>query len=448
MARAIAEADLFAYKVDAKALLDLARLLFTPRAIVNGRARDATVLAMRPTPFVTAELAARAPPPPEPDRPAPAPKPRIVRPPRTGEVTLDQAVADYNAAHARQWPRRETECPACRSPDGFKAMGSDPTRWNCFSARHDEAGMPGIKGAGMWHGDALDIDAHEAKLARVDFLRREGYLPPPAKPREEPPIPDEPPGWLANQDDESSPIATPANATPALQTSGSSALKLKLVETQVRPLRSRSYLTTLTILSTPRLRDRFMGGKAIEFDELRGVVTIAREALTDHDSSIIRSGIERSFQADEKKNGMKQSLEDIERALGQIAQEHRYHPVQEYLRLLKWDGQDRIEWLARDILGLLPNEQLERVMLRKWLVSAVARAMRPGCKVDTVLVLTGDQGFFKSTFFTALVPQDAWYCGSTFDPSNKDGQAAMSGYWIYEWPEASRRSRGLAAKTA
>ena len=29
---------------------------------------------------------------------------------------------------------------------------------------------------GHWHGDALDVDAHLAKLTRIDLLRRKGYL--------------------------------------------------------------------------------------------------------------------------------------------------------------------------------------------------------------------------------------------------------------------------------
>jgi len=53
------------------------------------------------------------------------------------------------------------------------------------------------------------------------------------------------------------------------------------------------------------------------------------------------------------------------------------------------------------LLGV--DDPLSATLFRKTLISAVARAMQPGCKVDTILVLKGVQGTGKSTLWKALM---------------------------------------------
>ncbi|RCJ36929.1 hypothetical protein A6770_14985 [Nostoc minutum NIES-26] len=48
------------------------------------------------------------------------------------------------------------------------------------------------------------------------------------------------------------------------------------------------------------------------------------------------------------------------------------------------------------------DDALSQKMLEKWLVASVARAMLPGCQADNCLVLKGDQGIGKSSFFRIL----------------------------------------------
>ena len=68
--------------------------------------------------------------------------------------------------------------------------------------------------------------------------------------------------------------------------------------------------------------------------------------------------------------------------------------------------------------------------MRKTLCAAVARAMDPGCKFDTMLILSGAQGVGKSTFFSILGKQ--WYSDSMMTFEGKDAAELVQGYWIIE----------------
>ncbi len=69
------------------------------------------------------------------------------------------------------------------------------------------------------------------------------------------------------------------------------------------------------------------------------------------------------------------------------------------------------------------------------MVAAVARAFRPGCKVDTVLVLEGAQGIRKSSAIATLFGED-WTAESVnlFDQHNKMVMSMM-GAWVVELAE-------------
>ena len=71
--------------------------------------------------------------------------------------------------------------------------------------------------------------------------------------------------------------------------------------------------------------------------------------------------------------------------------------------------------------------------LLKWLVAVVANAMDDtGCKNHTCLVLTGEQGDFKSTFLDLLCPeslQNYLFTGK-IDPQSKDVQTLMAEFLL------------------
>ena len=58
----------------------------------------------------------------------------------------------------------------------------------------------------------------------------------------------------------------------------------------------------------------------------------------------------------------------------------------------------RLDTLLVDYLGAEDSPYV-RAVTRKTLAAAVARAMEPGVKFDSMLILSGPQGLGKSTFF-------------------------------------------------
>jgi putative DNA primase/helicase len=100
----------------------------------------------------------------------------------------------------------------------------------------------------------------------------------------------------------------------------------------------------------------------------------------------------------------------------------------------------RIETWASAYLGCEDTEY-SRIAGRKWLLSAVARGMNPGCKVDTMIILEGAQGKGKSTAIAALVPVKSWFSDTPIPIGDKDGYVALKGKWIYEMSELASLRR-------
>ena len=77
----------------------------------------------------------------------------------------------------------------------------------------------------------------------------------------------------------------------------------------------------------------------------------------------------------------------------------------------------------------------------KTLIGAVARSMDPGCHVDTMLILQGKQGFYKSTGFRTLAGP-AWF-GDDMprDLGSKDAKSYLDGRWIIEFADLSQFKR-------
>lgn len=162
-----------------------------------------------------------------------------------------------------------------------------------------------------------------------------------------------------------------------------------------------------------------------------------------------------------------QTNEDrVARTLLVVGDEHRYHPVREWLSSLEWDGAPRVERLLDFYLGATPGPGvgapdadapsmgLLAALGRYWMVSCVARIMDPGCKVDTTLILVGKQGARKSTACRILANAgrpvrgaggartgDGWFSDTLIDLHTKDLYESLQGVWIYELAELDAFNR-------
>lgn len=151
-------------------------------------------------------------------------------------------------------------------------------------------------------------------------------------------------------------------------------------------------------------------------------------------------------------------------AVMNVAHAHPFHPVREWLEGLQHDGTKRLHKLLGEYFGCASTPGLAPLrredpgsylrLMRylelasvKWLIGAVARVMRPGCKLDTMVVLEGGQGAFKSTAFRVLFGDD-WFSDSKLTIGDKDALSQMQGKWCYEMAEmdAHRKADDTAFK--
>lgn len=125
------------------------------------------------------------------------------------------------------------------------------------------------------------------------------------------------------------------------------------------------------------------------------------------------------------------------------AHERPFHPVREYFAKLEWDGKDRVPSWLHQYLGAQESEYTRAAGI-KFLVGAVARVMKPGCKMDNVLILEGKQGRWKSTALAVLAGE--WFGDTPFNIGDKDAYLVMRGNLIYELAELDGFSRAESSR--
>lgn len=172
--------------------------------------------------------------------------------------------------------------------------------------------------------------------------------------------------------------------------------------------------------------------KSIVFNQLSDGMEIKGEVPWNHPSKFWRDADDAQLISYIDLNYGNFSARNYDIAVSKVTDDRSYHPIKEFLAALpEWDEIPRVDTLLVDFLGAADNAYV-RAVTRKTLVAAIARVMSPGCKFDTMLVLSGPQGKGKSTLIAKLCGE--WFNDSLLLSDTKDKTAAekLQGYWILE----------------
>lgn len=128
----------------------------------------------------------------------------------------------------------------------------------------------------------------------------------------------------------------------------------------------------------------------------------------------------------------------ISDCVNKVSRENKFHPIKNYLNGLVWDGKPRLDMWLIEYMGA-ENTLINRVFGARTLIGAVKRIFEPGSKFDTMLILEGKQGSFKSQTLAALAGN--YFSDNLGDIRNKDTIQNLQGHWIIEVGELSRTKR-------
>lgn len=138
-----------------------------------------------------------------------------------------------------------------------------------------------------------------------------------------------------------------------------------------------------------------------------------------------------------KLNGL--STSHIDQFLAALADHNAYNPVAEWIESRGWDGEDR---LPPFYATLTPKrdfpEGLKQILMRKWLLSCVAAALKAeGFRCRGVLTLQGPQGIGKTTWGKRLISDpmlsdEVIKTDHHLDGGNKDSLISAITHYIVE----------------
>ncbi len=124
-----------------------------------------------------------------------------------------------------------------------------------------------------------------------------------------------------------------------------------------------------------------------------------------------------------------------------LADSNQFNPVMAWIESREWDGVSRLEEFNATVVSKSP---LKELLIRKWLIQAVAAAASPdGIASQGILTLVGNQNIGKTTWFQRLAPPelDVIFTGLILDLRSKDSVFIALTYWIVELGELDATMR-------
>jgi putative DNA primase/helicase len=129
----------------------------------------------------------------------------------------------------------------------------------------------------------------------------------------------------------------------------------------------------------------------------------------------------------------------VRKACMLVASKDTRNEPQIWIKSLKWDGEERIAEFFHNSMGSDANLYTQCASRNFW-VSLTARILRPGCKVDNMVILEGAQGAMKSTALRVIAGHD-WFAEVSQDPNSKDFYLNILGKSLIEISELESFSK-------
>jgi hypothetical protein len=169
--------------------------------------------------------------------------------------------------------------------------------------------------------------------------------------------------------------------------------------------------------------------QTVEFGNIPWHASSGR-TFNDHTLRIVRLFLSNKFQGNAYEPGEKHVFD----AVMAVAYSKKFNPVLDYIAGLTWDGVPRLDRLFIDYIPC-GDSPYTRAVSTCFGIGAVRRMRQPGCKLDTMPVVKGPQGWGKSTGVQALFGPK-WFSDADMG-SLKDKDAAMKlrGVWGVEFAE-------------
>lgn len=140
-----------------------------------------------------------------------------------------------------------------------------------------------------------------------------------------------------------------------------------------------------------------------------------------------------------QQQGIHCGIEAVRQALSIVIDDHRYHPIRDYLTAVQWDGIGRLFKLLVYYFGADPIGNYTDIVGAKWMISAVARIFQPGCTAKYALILEGPQDLRKSMALEILGGE--FYTDDVAQLGTKDSAMQVGNAWIIELAELDSTRR-------